>query len=738
MLGSHLLSLSSHAAPQCEPDSGGPRPAECCQIEEPAGPEDGMVPSLQGPPVPWAVDSLTSVLVMAEGCALPSVNTVLEPKPEPEPRSVPPVSLVPEARLGSGEGAHSPISLEPSTLLDDAPTGAVTIQQEFFCYWHEKDYYEACSNQSVSVEGESQVRASETAPATQKNHPCKQCFSVLKENLHLSELQAAHLEHKGFFSEACVRDFCSSANPHQQQRNARGKTPWKEATDRASFVTRCSFYLSEVSSNSRVVGEDSQTPSELLQYQATHNTEEPQCDSEISKEFLSGQCHLQWGECENAASHNLNVVGCLGVCSGECGTDNNLLLIYKGVHTGEKAYACVECGKSFRDNFSSLATREFTLEKSSLSVQVVESPSVIVPTSFDIREFTLVKSLMSVVLLLIHKSFHTGEKPYVCSEYGKSFTRNNSLLIHKRVHTGEKPYECGEYGNCFRDNIQLFIHNRVHTGEKPYVCSECGKCFRKNRQLLIHKVRRCLTGVYTAAWGVDTSGIVKSRLHCQEQCSFYLSSVPSTSRKVGEDFKYNSEFPQHQPTSNAEELHCGSGISQEFLDGKSLHQGGEYENAGSNDLKFGKIQGVCYGELTYECNKCKKVFRQIFNLIQHKRVHTGEKLYECRECGMSFSQRSHLTGQLRVHTGEQPYECTECGNSFSQTSNLIKHLKVHSCDKPYECYDCGKFFSDKSYLEKHHRVHSGEKSYECRKCGMSFQQRAQLTVHLRVRTVENP
>uniref|UniRef100_G1PMZ5 KRAB domain-containing protein n=1 Tax=Myotis lucifugus TaxID=59463 RepID=G1PMZ5_MYOLU len=169
-------------------------------------------------------------------------------------------------------------------------------------YWHEKDDYEACSNQSVSVEGESQVRASETAPATQKNHPCKQCFSVLKENLHLNELQAAHLEHKGFFSEACVR-FCSSANPHQQQRNARGKTSWKEATGRASFVTRCSFYLSEVPSNSRVVGEDSQTPSELLQYQATHNTEEPQCDSEISKEFLSGKSHHQWGECENVASH---------------------------------------------------------------------------------------------------------------------------------------------------------------------------------------------------------------------------------------------------------------------------------------------------------------------------------------------------------------------------------------------------------------------------------------------------
>ncbi|XP_070258926.1 proline-rich protein 23C-like [Myotis yumanensis] len=126
---SRLLSPSSHAAPQCEPDSGGPGPAKHCRIEEPAGPEDGMAPSLQGPPVPWAADALTSVLVVAEGCALPSVNTVLET--QSKPTLVPPVSLVPEARLGSGEGAHSPVGLEPGTLLDDAPTGAITIQQEF-------------------------------------------------------------------------------------------------------------------------------------------------------------------------------------------------------------------------------------------------------------------------------------------------------------------------------------------------------------------------------------------------------------------------------------------------------------------------------------------------------------------------------------------------------------------------------------------------------------------------------
>ncbi|XP_023604077.1 zinc finger protein interacting with ribonucleoprotein K-like isoform X7 [Myotis lucifugus] len=46
--------------------------------------------------------------------------------------------------------------------------------------WHKIYGDEACSDQSV---GESQVRASKTAPATQKIPLCKWCFSVLKGKL---------------------------------------------------------------------------------------------------------------------------------------------------------------------------------------------------------------------------------------------------------------------------------------------------------------------------------------------------------------------------------------------------------------------------------------------------------------------------------------------------------------------------------------------------------------------------
>ncbi|EPQ18911.1 Zinc finger protein 530 [Myotis brandtii] len=260
-------------------------------------------------------------------------------------------------------------------LYCDVMLGVFALLSSLGC-WHKMDEKEVPPEQSVSV-GESQVRASKTAPATQKAYLCKYkwCFSVLKHILHLTESQAAYFEQKAFFSDASVKDLFFSANCHQQQRDASGDKPWKEDMDRASFVTRCSFYLTWMPSTSREVGKELPAISDILQHQATVSTEEPHSSSEISHEYPDGKSHCQCVECEKAANSNQKVFHYLDVSSGEVNNE------------------CNKCGKCF--------TRKFNF--------------------------------------LQHQRVHIGEKPFECSNCGKSFRQWSTRNQHQRAHTGENP-----------------------------------------------------------------------------------------------------------------------------------------------------------------------------------------------------------------------------------------------------------------------------------------------------------
>ncbi|XP_038625928.1 histone-lysine N-methyltransferase PRDM9-like [Tachyglossus aculeatus] len=131
--------------------------------------------------------------------------------------------------------------------------------------------------------------------------------------------------------------------------------------------------------------------------------------------------------------------------------------------------------------------------------------------------------------------------------------------------------------------------------------------------------------------------------------------------------------------------------------------------SGPREAQAGRAEGSA-SLRRHCCDVCRKTFKRLTHLRQHKRKHTGEKPLACKVCKRAFSDPSNLNRHSRIHTGVRPYVCTLCEKTFGDPSNLKRHAFTHTGEKPFVCIDCGKRFCRKDHMNEHRAIHARDNS----------------------------
>lgn len=121
--------------------------------------------------------------------------------------------------------------------------------------------------------------------------------------------------------------------------------------------------------------------------------------------------------------------------------------------------------------------------------QFVILPKLVHTCAYCAKEFNSSSNLTQ------HNRVHTGEKRFMCSVCGNTFTQKITMLKHQAsFHTKDKPYQCSECDQAFGLDNLLKRHIKTKHSKvdvKPFRCHECGYEYMRSDHLLRHLQKSC-------------------------------------------------------------------------------------------------------------------------------------------------------------------------------------------------------------------------------------------------------
>ena len=382
---------------------------------------------------------------------------------------------------------------------------------------------------------------------------------------------------------------------------------------------------------------------------------------------------------------------------------------------------------------------------------------------------------------LFHKAknsdIRTTEKQsykFTCTICSAGFNTKHSLYNHSRLHINGRSPSCNKCGKLFRYYMNWRYHQDVcgfrRRRRRTHKCSVCPASYASQSALICHKKIHQEGGLrcdkcdkqfwsyspYTQHIKICGQNSQKSSKMKRFRCNLCRAS-----------YAWPTTLSSHRKIHQKGGLRCENCNKQFWSD--SAHKW-HIRSCKENIDKLDKGESGKQGSNKSCCAKCKEVFKNEQQLIDHLHIHSQKNSTICNKCDQQFSTNSILRRHQKKckklpkvseesffnrtingtqsNPDEVKHKCTNCKIDFWSKNSFKNHMLMHKKALDPICKSCGRkfiFYNSVMYHKKFCKqakplkpkpmakgslcVDRRAKKKQCNECGQNFPTTSMLFMH---------